>query len=220
LILTITEENYLKAILKLTIDKGEKVATNAISAEMSTTAASVTDMLKKLAEKKLITYEKYYGVRLSKSGEQVAKSLVRKHRLWEVFLVEKLGFAWDEVHDMAEQLEHVRSDELVLRLEKYLGNPKFDPHGDPIPDEKGNMQERKQIALSDMQPGQKGVVVGVKDTAAAFLKFLDSLSISLGTGIQVKEKIQYDQSILLKLASGKELMLSKQVGDNLFIRPK
>ena len=131
------EENYLKAIFKITEKEGKTATTNAIAAALNTTAASVTDMLKRLAEKDLINYEKYRGVQLSSGGEQIATILIRKHRLWEVFLVNKLGFAWDEVHELAEQLEHIQGEALVERLDEYLGRPQFDPHGDPIPDAEG-----------------------------------------------------------------------------------
>ena len=151
-LLSITEENYLKCILKLSGGNIQNnVGTNEISYEVNVSAASVTDMLRKLAEKKLITYQKYYGVKLTKTGEQYAKNLVRKHRLWEVFLTQKLKFSWDEVHDLAEQLEHVKGDEMIDRLENFLGNPKFDPHGDPIPDNKGNILVRKQQLLSELK---------------------------------------------------------------------
>ena len=154
-ILSPSEENYLKAIQKLSETNIPKISTNDIANMMNIAPPSVSDMLKKLASKKLISYEKYYGVKLTKSGETIALSLVRKHRLWEVFLTQKLNFAWDEVHDIAEQLEHIKSDDLINRLEKYLGNPKYDPHGDPIPDAKGQIQTRKQIQLNELKKMKK-----------------------------------------------------------------
>ena len=145
---TLTEENYLKAIYKLHEDKPDKINTNAIAGLVDTAPASVTDMLRKLADKKLIRYAKYQGVSLTATGKKAAVSVIRKHRLWELFLVEKLGYSWDEVHEIAEQLEHIHSDSLVSRLSTFLGNPRMDPHGDPIPDENGNFHSRKSIPLS------------------------------------------------------------------------
>lgn len=213
------EENYLKAIQMLSDSTTSKISTNDIANMMNIAAPSVSDMLKKLASKKMISYEKYYGVKLSKQGESIALSLIRKHRLWEVFLTQKLSFAWDEVHDMAEQLEHIRSDELINRLEKFLGNPKFDPHGDPIPDAKGNIQIRKQIQLNELRKNERAVIVGVKDTGVVFLKFLDSIQLSLGTKVQMKSIVEFDQSIVIKLHDNRELMLSHLVAQNIFVSP-
>ncbi|MCI5083695.1 MAG: metal-dependent transcriptional regulator, partial [Saprospiraceae bacterium] len=151
-----TEENYLKAIYKICERKGKAASTNAISNAMQTSAASVTDMLKRLSEKELIHYERYKGVTLAEAGNKIATTLIRKHRLWEVFLVEKLEFSWDEVHEVAEQLEHIRSPKLVEELERYLGYPKFDPHGDPIPDAEGRFTYRKQTLLADMELDTEG----------------------------------------------------------------
>jgi DtxR family Mn-dependent transcriptional regulator len=218
-ILSPSEENYLKAIQKLSETNIPKISTNDIANMMNIAPPSVSDMLKKLASKKLISYEKYYGVKLTKSGETIALSLVRKHRLWEVFLTQKLNFAWDEVHDIAEQLEHIKSDDLINRLEKYLGNPKYDPHGDPIPDAKGQIQTRKQIQLNELKKNEKAVIVGVKDTGAVFLQFLDSIKLSLGTKVQLKNIVEFDQSIVIKLGDNRELMLSHLVSENIFVSP-
>lgn len=213
------EENYLKAIQKLSDSDLSKISTNDIANMMNIAAPSVSDMLKKLAAKKMISYEKYYGVKLTKIGESIAYNLVRKHRLWEVFLTQKLNFAWDEVHDIAEQLEHIKSDELINRLEKYLGNPKYDPHGDPIPDAKGQIQVRKQIQLNELKKNEKAVIVGVKDTGVVFLQFLDSIQLSLGTKVQMKNIIEFDQSVIIKLTDNRELMLSNLVSQNIFVSP-
>lgn len=218
-LLSPAEENYLKAIQKLSDSEISKISTNDIANMMNIAAPSVSDMLKKLASKKLISYEKYYGVKLTKSGETIALSLVRKHRLWEVFLTQKLSFAWDEVHDIAEQLEHIKSDDLINRLEKYLGNPKYDPHGDPIPDAKGQIQTRKQIQLNELKKNEKAVIVGVKDTGAVFLQFLDSIKLSLGTKVQLKNIVEFDRSIVIKLGDNRELMLSHLVSENIFVSP-
>ncbi len=213
-----TEENYLKAIFKIAEREGKLANTNAIAAEMSTSAASVTDMLKRLSEKALIHYEKYKGVMLTADGDRIARHLIRKHRLWEVFLVEKLHFSWDEVHDIAEQLEHIQAAELVERLDKFLGFPKFDPHGDPIPDAAGNFTFRKQAPLLELVPGDKGVVVGVQDHSAAFLQYLDRLQLVLGAKVQLLERFEYDESVKIILNEQQEQILSKKVAQNLFIQ--
>ncbi len=193
-----TEENYIKAIYHLSKGK-ETVATNAIAEAMETTAASVTDMLRKLNDKQIIDYTKYKGVSLTTEGRIIATQLVRKHRLWEVFLKEKLGFAWDKVHDIAEQLEHIRSEELTERLDGFLGNPKFDPHGDPIPDAKGRIHTQNYKLLSEVSEGEQVVVVGVKDSSAKFLNYLDSQKIALGSKVQMEQKVEFDNSVKVKI---------------------
>lgn len=216
--ITHAEENYLKAIFKIAEKEARAVSTNAIAAEMQTTAASVSDMLKRLADKNLIDYAKYRGVQLTESGSQIATALIRKHRLWEVFLVEKLGFAWDEVHDLAEQLEHVQGDRLIERLDHFLGYPKFDPHGDPIPDAEGRWTYRSQAPLSTLQPGEHGVVTGVEDHSAAFLQYLDQLGLTLGANLELLERFPYDQSVRIRTQDGREIALSDKVGQNLYVR--
>ncbi len=211
------EENYLKAIFKISEKEGKAASTNAIASEMQTTAASVTDMLRRLAEKNLIDYEKYRGVQLTEEGGRVATALIRKHRLWEVFLMEKLGFAWDEVHELAEQLEHVQGDSLIERLDAFLGYPRFDPHGDPIPDAQGRWAFRPQVLLSQMQPGDAGAVTGVNDHSAAFLQYLDQLGIALGVRLELLERIPFDQSVRIRTPDGAERTLSEKVGQNLFL---
>lgn len=215
---TQTEENYLKAIYKISETEGVPVSTNAIAKSISTSAASVSDMIQKLSKKKLINYKKHKGVKLSKTGEKVATGLIRKHRLWEVFLTNKLNFAWDEVHDMAEQLEHIHSDELVSRLDAFLDFPKFDPHGDPIPDAKGKIPVRKQIPLSDLELKTHGVVVGVQTHTKPFLNFLDKLKIALGVRITMIEKQEFDESVKVKIEGSKKVqVLSHKVAKNIFI---
>src|ERR1700749_3871395 len=168
--LSLTEENYLKAIYKLMELDGDVISTNAIAEKMNTKAASVTDMLKKLADKKLINYAKYQGVTLTSAGENVAVHIIRRHRLWEYFLVEKLHFKWDEVHDMAEEMEHISSRELIDRLDKFMGYPKYDPHGDPIPDCDGHFTHDELRPISSMKLQQAGIISGVRDHSAAFLQ--------------------------------------------------
>lgn len=213
-----TEENYLKAIFKISERNGKPASTNAISNEMNTTAASVTDMVKRLSDKTLIHYERYRGVTLTGQGEQIATHLIRKHRLWEVFLVDKLHFSWDEVHEIAEQLEHIKSKRLVERLDEYLGFPKFDPHGDPIPDADGNFTIRKQALLSELKTGEQGPVVGVHDHTTAFLQYLDRMELVLGTSVKVLEYFEYDESMRVLINNEREQLLSKKVCQNLFVQ--
>ncbi len=212
------EENYLKAIFKIAEKESKAASTNAIAAEMQTSAASVTDMLKRLAEKSLIDYEKYRGVQLTETGSEVATALIRKHRLWEVFLVDKLRFAWDEVHDMAEQLEHIQGKQLIDRLDAYLGHPKFDPHGDPIPDAEGRWAFRAQALLSTLQPGHQGVVSGVEDHSPAFLQYLDRLGLALGAQLELLERYPYDYSVRIRTQDGREITLSEKVSQNLYVK--
>ena len=212
-----TEENYLKAIFKLSSRSQGSVSTNGIAKEMKTSAASVTDMLKRLSEKELINYAKYKGVTLTAEGQRIATSLVRKHRLWEVFLWEKLNFSWDEVHEMAEQLEHIQSDELVERLDKFLGFPKFDPHGDPIPDAEGNFISRQQMILGDMNAGMDGVIVGVREHSPDFLQYLDRLGLRLGVSVRLVERFEYDDSCKVQL-NNTEHMLSSKVAQNIYVQ--
>jgi DtxR family Mn-dependent transcriptional regulator len=161
---TLAEENYLKAIFHLENDNKAEVSTNAIAIKMNTKPSSATDMVQKLAEKKVVSYQKYKGAFLTKKGKKIAANVIRKHRLWEVFLVEKLNFQWDEVHDIAEQLEHIKSDELIERLDKFLDQPNFDPHGDPIPDKNGLIKPSDKKLLSELKENEKGICVGVKES--------------------------------------------------------
>jgi DtxR family transcriptional regulator, Mn-dependent transcriptional regulator len=167
--LTYTEENYLKAIYHLSDHGKSEVSTNAISDSLKTKPASVSDMLRKLSDKNVINYIKYQGVTLTAKGKKEALQIIRKHRLWEVFLVEKLKFNWDEVHEIAEQLEHIQSKLLIKRLDEFLGFPQHDPHGDPIPNEDGEMTPKKQVSLSEVRVGSQGIVMGLKETSPLFL---------------------------------------------------
>lgn len=214
---SLSEENYLKAIFHLEHNYKEGVSTNALAEEMETKASSVTDMVKKLSEKKLVIYKKYQGVKLSKLGRDTAIGIIRKHRLWEVFLVEKLNFNWDEVHDVAEQLEHIRSEKLIKELDKFLGYPKRDPHGDPIPDAGGNFSVSNKTLLADLSIGEAGICVGVRDSSAAFLQFLDKNNISLGKKIKVLEKEDFDKSMLID-NQGTNLRISNLISENLYIK--
>lgn len=217
---TETEENYLKAIYKIAQKQGESsVNTKAIADEMGTSSASVTDMIKRLSEKKLLQYEKYYGVSLSKDGQKVALNLLRKHRLWEVFLHDSLGFSWDEVHDVAEQLEHVQSDLLVDKLDQFLGFPKFDPHGDPIPNANGSFTFRNQMPLSQVRiKNSKVYILGVRQHDSSFLKYLNDLKIRPGQTFEVIQFIEYDKSIKLLSNEGDQIMLSEKIADAIFVK--
>ena len=215
--MTFSEENYLKTIYHLTSVSDAEISTNAIAEKIATKASSVTDMLKKLAEKDLVHYKKYQGVSLTERGKLAAKMIVRKHRLWEVFLVEKLDFPWDEVHDIAEQLEHIKSEKLIDRLDDFLGNPTEDPHGDPIPDSNGQIIKIEKQLLSELQALQSGICVGVKDTSSEFLKYLDKQEIALGSEIKVLSKEIFDQSLRISV-NGKELTISNKIAANLFVK--
>lgn len=215
--MTFSEENYLKAIYHLTVVSNSEVSTNAIAEMMETKASSVTDMLKKLAEKNLVNYKKYRGVSLTEPGKLAAKMIVRKHRLWEVFLVEKLDFSWDEVHDIAEQLEHIKSEKLINKLDDFLGNPTEDPHGDPIPNAEGQIVKIEKHLLSELEVNQIGICVGVKDTSSEFLKYLDKQGIALGSKIEVVGKESFDLSVRIKV-DDKGLSISNKIASNLYIK--
>lgn len=197
--LTFTEENYLKAIFQLEELDSSKITTNSISEKLSTTPATVSDMLQKLSVKKLVNYQKYYGVSLTNSGKKLAINVVRKHRLWELFLFEKLGFNWDEVHEIAEQLEHIQSEALVKRLYEFLGKPSKDPHGDPIPDEKGNFPVLNTVPLSIIEIKKQALIVGVIDHRSDFLKYLEKIGLNIGIRLNILDVISYDQSMELMI---------------------
>ena len=212
-----SEENYLKAIYRLELDLNESIInTNLITEKLETKASSVTDMLKKLAQKDLVNYQKYKGVSVTKKGKSIALSIVRKHRLWEFFMVEKLNFKWDEVHDVAEQLEHIKSEELVNRLDAFLDFPTHDPHGDPIPDKDGKVSLRHTLVLSNIPLKTICKVVGVKDSSNSFLKYLEKLKISLGSIITIINKEEFDNSLIIEI-NNIEINISNQIANNLII---
>ncbi|MFA0963696.1 metal-dependent transcriptional regulator [Roseivirga sp. BDSF3-8] len=214
---SLAEENYLKAIYHLSTEGEGKVTTNAISDRLNTKPASVSDMLRKLSAKELVSYRKYQGVSLTVAGRKVALLVIRKHRLWEVFLVEKLKFNWDEVHEVAEQLEHIQSPLLIHQLDEFLGYPKYDPHGDPIPDENGEFSEKEQSPLSDLEVGETGKIVAVKDSSAAFLQYLDKVGAYLGARVKVKDRVEFDGSMEIELDGKKQIFVSREVSANLLI---
>ena len=215
--LSLTEENYLKAIYHLSNNGEESVNTNALAESMQTTPASVNDMMKKLSSKNLIGYKKYKGATLLSAGKKSALHVIRKHRLWEVFLVEKLNFKWDEVHEIAEQLEHIKSPLLVERLDEFLGSPTIDPHGDPIPDKAGNFKEVVKAALSEVSVGTKGMVVGVSNDDPSLLQHLDKLEISLGARIELLDRMDFDESISISINENAQQFISNAVAKCLMI---
>lgn len=215
--MTTSEENYLKVIYHLSQVSPKGVSTNAIAGTLETKASSVTDMLQKLSEKKWVSYQKYQGVTLTESGLYAAKMIVRKHRLWEVFLVEKLGFSWDEVHEIAEELEHIQSEALIDKLDAYLGFPTFDPHGDPIPNQKGQISSLHNKLLSEAELNTSYRCVGVKDSSSEFLQYLDKLKIALGSEFVVLSRERFDNSLTVIL-NDNEIILSDKIAINLYIQ--
>ena len=215
--MTYSEENYIKVIYHLSLVSPKGINTNAIAGMIESKASSVTDMVKKLAEKELVDYQKYQGVTLTQKGLHAAKMIVRKHRLWEVFLVEKLDFTWDEVHDLAEELEHIKSEKLINLLDEFLGFPKEDPHGDPIPDRYGQMIKVEKQLLSEVGLNKKVMCLGVKDSSPSFLQYLDKHQISLGSEIEIINKEAFDMSLTI-LMNGKEILISNKIAGNLFVK--
>jgi DtxR family Mn-dependent transcriptional regulator len=214
---TLSEENYLKSIYNLEKQGLKKITPTAIAEALSNNPASVVDMIKKLTEKQLLEYEKAKGVKLTDLGKNVAISVVRKHRLWEVFLLEKLGYGWDEVHDIAEQLEHVHHIDLADRLDKFLGQPQYDPHGDPIPKANGETAITYKTLLAEIEEGKTCRVVAVKDTSTAFLQYLKKLEIGIGTKITLIEKIPFDNSIVIMIGNTVKTTVSKIFAENLLV---
>ncbi|WP_111307827.1 metal-dependent transcriptional regulator [Confluentibacter sediminis] len=214
---TLSEENYLKAIYHLGKQGSIAVSTNAIAEQMETKASSVTDMIKKLADKDLVNYIKYQGVSLTKEGRLAAAMVVRKHRLWEVLLVEKLNFSWDEVHDVAEQLEHIKSEKLINELDAFLNYPKEDPHGDPIPDKDGNIKKVEKILLAQVDAETSCICVGVKNSSKEFLQYLDKIKMALGSHIEVIDKEPFDQSMIIKI-NNQKLNVSTITANNLYVK--
>jgi DtxR family Mn-dependent transcriptional regulator len=214
--LSFSEENHLKSIFHLSTDVESEVSTNSIADNLNTKASSVTEMLKKLGEKNLIVYKKYHGAQLTEMGRKTALNIIRKHRLWEVFLVDKLNFKWDEVHDIAEQLEHIQSEKLTNELDKFLNFPTKDPHGDPIPNPAGFIKFTPKLRLSDLNIGETGKFIGVKDSSSTFLKYLDKRKISLGSNIKVLHQEKFDQSLHVGLDET-NLTISIKTASNLYI---
>lgn len=215
--LSFTEENYLKAIYRLSDGGTRAVLTNALAETMNTRAASVTDMVKKLSLKKLISYEKYYGVKITRQGKNEALMVVRKHRLWETFLVEKLNFNWDEVHEVAEQLEHIQSPLLIEKLDAFLGHPSVDPHGHPIPDKNGKIVEVKNVPLSRLPVNRKTYVRSVTNGSPSFLQYLSKIGIYIGASVTITEKVEFDGSLEVLIDGKNRVFISRDAGENLMV---
>ena len=219
--MSLTEENYLKALIYLSslapgLKEKKEVGTNELASYLKLKSSTVNEMLKRLKEKRLINHEKYKKISLTNSGERTGLKIVRKHRLWETFLFTKLDFDWIEIHEVAEQLEHIKSEKLVEKIDKLLGYPNFDPHGDPIPDKYGNIPQRITKSLFAVERGKKCIVMAVCDTSRSFLNYLEELGISIKTEIAVIGKIDYDNSIKIKIRN--ELYsISSKVADNLLV---
>ncbi|BDC98883.1 metal-dependent transcriptional regulator [Persicobacter psychrovividus] len=217
--LSFVEENYLKAIYQLQLETPQGVSTTSIAELTKTKPASVSDMLKKLSNKALIHYKKYQGATLSESGMNIALLVIRKHRLWEVFLVKHLNFTWSEVHEVAEQLEHIDSALLISRLDQFLGYPKQDPHGDPIPDAEGNIKDIPKILLSELKVNTPSVIAAVKENNPLFLQYLDKIKASINADIMIKERIPFDNSLEIIL-SDRTLYISEEVAKNIYVSEK
>lgn len=214
--LSVSEENYIKGIYRLQTEMG-MVNTNALAKELNTKAASVTDMLKKLKGKKILTYEKYYGFKLNEAGNKIALLIIRRHRLWEYFLVSKLGFNWDKVHAIAEELEHVSSTELIKKLDVYLGTPKIDPHGDPIPDINGKLPAIKQVSLCSLTIKSAATVSSVSDQSPQMLEMLKHYGIGIGSQIKVNKVFDFDGSMEIKVSKHAACIISGQIAKNIFV---
>ena len=210
-----SEEDYLKALYHLETDY-DSISTNSIAGYLDMKPSSVTDMLKKLSEKKFINYQKYKGTSLTKKGKLIALSIVRKHRLWETFLVDKLGFGWDQVHSIAEELEHIKSEQLIENLDNFLGNPKYDPHGDPIPNKDGKIEKMNQKLLIELKAGQKGIITGVKKGTASLLSYLDKEKIKLGDSVKVIEILEFDGTFIVEI-NKRKLTFSEKICKNLLL---
>jgi DtxR family Mn-dependent transcriptional regulator len=216
--LTYTEENYLKAIYSIQAHSAKSgVSVNEIAERTQTKPGTVTDMLRKLSEKELIHYEKYKKVELSDTGRAAALLVLRKHRLWETFLHHKLNFQWDEVHEVAEQLEHIQSPQLIERLDEFLGFPEFDPHGDPIPNSKGELPHTSTLSLIDAEAGKVCKIAAVRDTSSAFLQQLEKLKLKIGSKLTVTELMPYDNSVMVSDEKGTSFLLSEKIARNILV---
>ena len=214
---SISEENYIKAIFHLQ-GSVDNVTTNELANELKTKPASVTDMMKKLKAKKLLNYQPYQGFRLNQEGNKVALGIIRRHRLWEYFLAEKLNFTWDEVHEVAEDLEHVTNKKLIDKLDEFLGFPRVDPHGDPIPDANGKVESSKKICLIELSPGITATVSSVSDQSSEILELLEHKKIAIGTKLELKKKFDFDNSMEIKIRQQPAFTISRQLAENIFVQ--
>ncbi len=215
--LSYTEENYLKALLKISFAHGDLgVGTNELATVLAVKPATANDMLKKLKEKELVDYEKYGKIRLTASGKKRGIDVIRKHRLWETFLFKKLEFSWDEVHEVAEQLEHIQSEKLVDKLDKFLDYPEFDPHGDPIPNKKGELKVQFKKTLADVAVGSSCKMVAVKDNSSSFLQYVVKVGLGINNEISVVSKQDYDALTVIKV-NGVKSSVSQKFAENIFV---
>lgn len=216
--LSIAEENYIKRLLSLSLDNPDKegVGTNELASGLQVKPSTANDMLKKLRQKELIQYEKYGKIHLTEEGRRIGMDILRKHRLWETFLYQKLDFTWDEVHEVAEQLEHIQSEKLVEKLDKFLGFPDFDPHGDPIPNSQGEIKLLAKKMLSDAEVGQACKMVAVKDNSAVFLNYVMELGLGINNKIEILSRQDFDESIEISI-NGKSARVSKKFAQNIYI---
>lgn len=212
-----SEENYIKAIYHLQPADGA-VTTNELAGELQTRPASVTDMMKKLKAKKLVHYQAYHGFRLTQEGRRLALLIIRRHRLWEFFLAEKLKFSWEEVHAVAEDLEHVSSKKLIDKLDEFLGFPRFDPHGDPIPDAQGRIEASKQVSLAELPLHKAGIVSHVSDQSSEMLELLGHIRIAIGTRVEVKKRFGFDQSLEIRIRQQPPIHISEQLAKNIYVK--
>ena len=214
-----TEENYLKAIYQQGVNGNQAVSTNALAVALHTSPAAVTDMVQKLHEKGLVAYQKYQGVSISASGKAHALQVIRKHLLWEAFLVEKLKLGWEEVHEIAEHLEHIQSPLLIQRLDDFLGNPAYSPHGKPIPNAQGETAHKASIVLTSMEAGSSSIIVAIKEDKSQFFQYLSKRNIYLGAKISVIEKMPFDQSMDISVDCLPKVNISQKVSDNILVVP-
>lgn len=215
--LSFTEENYLKALLKIVLDSGVvAIGTNELAAALAVKPATANDMLKKLREKKLVDYEKYGKISLSEAGKKYALEVLRKHRIWETFLFEKLEFSWDEVHEVAEQLEHIQSQKLIDKLDKYLNFPEVDPHGDPIPDKQGKLKQPFKKTLAEVSPGVTCRMIAVRDNSAPFLQYVVRVGLGINNEITVLDRQEYDEITRIEV-NGLQSSVSQKFAGNIFV---
>jgi len=213
-----TVENYLKTIYNLSSDNKAVVTNQRLADKLHINPASVTEALRKLHDLKLVIYEKSYGTRLTAQGAKEALAIVRRHRIWETYLAQELGFGWDEVHAIAEELEHIKNDKLINKLAEILGNPVYDPHGDPIPDAKGKFQKHKFVSLARAREKQSYKIMGVSDHAPVFLKYLEKNRLVLGAMLTVKAIEEVDGSLLV-YCNKKGLVISQKVAASIICEP-
>mgnify|MGYP006279997081 FL=1 len=212
-----SEENYLKTIYNLSDEGSRPVTTNELAVRMNTKPASITDMMKKLSAKKLIDYAPYYGANITRQGTSDALEIIRKHRLWETFLVEKLGFQWDEVHEVAEQLEHVQSRSLIDKLDQFLGYPSADPHGQSIPDKNGHLKELKILGLSEIRDDKHWTIRSIRSGSPALLQYLTKVGIYIGAKVQILERRPFDGSLEVSIDEKHHVTISREVSENIFV---